>query len=111
MTIRLDVYHHLDKSLTDHQFTEILKELHKMSAELDRLTAAVTRNTSVDSSIVALVEGLAQQLRDMANSATELTDLKAAIVARADELEASSDAEAAAVVANTPATPTPPPAP
>ena len=108
MTFRVDVYHHLDKSLTDHQFKMILEEFHQMSQELDRLTAAVERNTSVDTSVVALVEGLAQQLRDMAANATELADMKAAVTSLADELEASSDKEAAAVAANTP---TPPPAP
>jgi len=105
--IRVDVYHHLDKSLTDHQFKMILEEIHTMSAELDKLTAAVTRNTSVDQSIVTLVEGLAQQIRDLIAANTELPALKAALGTLADQLEASSDAEAAAVTANTPQPPTP----
>lgn len=74
-----------------------------MSLELDALTAAVERNTTVDQSVIALVNGLAQQLRDMASSATELADLKAAIVARADELQASNQQVADVVTANTPA--------
>ncbi len=114
LTIRHDVYLH-GLPVEDHQLGDILKQLgvltrkvDHMSAELDKLTAAVTRNTSVDASIVTLVEGLAQQIRDLITANTELPALKAALGTLADQLEASSDAEATAVQANTP---TPPPAP
>jgi len=78
-----------------------------MSQELDALTAAVQHNTTVDQSVITLVNGLAQQLRDMANSATELADLKASISTMATELEASNQQVSDAVAANTPTPPTP----
>jgi len=76
---------------------------------MDRLTAEVRRNTSVDDSIITLVQGIAQRLRDMTDSATELTALKAQASALADELEQSSDRQAQAVQENTENVPTPPP--
>lgn len=67
-----------------------------MSAELDNLTVEVTEiSTTVDSAI-ALLEGLSAQLLAIAND-------PAAINALAAELDAKSNALAAAVVANTPA--------
>lgn len=73
-----------------------------MSAELDRLTAAVTQNTSVDQSAITLLNGLAQQLKDMVNSSTELNDLKSKVNDLATTLEADNQAVAAAITANTP---------
>jgi hypothetical protein len=81
----------------------LMERIESMAQELDALTAAVERNTTVDQSAITLINGIAQQLRDMANNATELADLKAAIVARASELEASNQQVADAVTANTPA--------
>lgn len=72
-----------------------------MTAEMDRLTAVVTKNKEVSDSVVLLIEGLAQQLKDaIANGANpaELTRL-------ADEIEASANREAEAVLANTPGEP------
>lgn len=83
----------------------IKDRLEAMSEQLDRLTAAVERNTTVDQSIMTLMGGMAQQIRDLVANATELEETKAAMLAMADELDASSDAEAAAVVANTTAAP------
>lgn len=70
-----------------------------MSAELERLTTEVTEIGAVVDSAVTLINGLAQQIRDLA------TD-PAALNALADELDTKANALAAAVAANTP-TPTP----
>jgi uncharacterized coiled-coil protein SlyX len=72
----------------------IWKELKKMSAELDRLTASVAAEKTADESLIALVQGLAQQIRDNA------TD-PAALAALADSLDADQAEIAAAVSANT----------
>lgn len=81
----------------------ILKQGRHMSAELDRLTASVTKIKDQDDSIIALVNGLAQQIRDNANN-------PAALNALADSLDAEAQKVADAVSANT--TPPPPtPAP
>ena len=71
-----------------------------MSAEVDNLRASVAHISQVGDSAMALINGLAEQLRNIA------TD-PAAITALADELNAKADAIAADVVANTPAAPTP----
>lgn len=67
-----------------------------MSKELDDLTASVKRSKTVSDSIVTLVQGLAQQLRDAASD-------PAAIEALAAELDAKTGAVSDAVTANTPA--------
>lgn len=69
-----------------------------MSAALDRLTAEVAETKTAVNSVLALVEGLAQQIRDNATDPVALNAL-------ADELDAQQAALAAAVAANTPAEP------
>lgn len=69
-----------------------------MSAQLDALTAEVARNTSVDQSAIALLNGLSQQISDLKND-------PAALQALADSLSSSSNDLAAAVLQNTPAQP------
>ncbi len=71
-----------------------------MAGELDRLTTEVAENTTVIQSAITLINGLAQQIRDLS------TD-PAALNALADTLDAQSNALAEAVTANTPPTPTP----
>ena len=70
----------------------------RMTTAIEDLTSHVDRATTVAAGAVTLIGGLAQQLRDNAND-------PAAIEALADKLDASSDALAAAVEANTPASP------
>jgi len=66
-----------------------------MSGNLDALTAEVTRNTEVDASAIALLNGLAAKIVELKNDPVALQKL-------ADDMRVSSDALAAAVVANTP---------
>ncbi len=73
----------------------IFKKVGKMSAELDRLTAEVAQSRTATDSVLALVAGLAQQIRDLA------TD-PAALNALADQLDQQQADIAAAVSANTP---------
>lgn len=63
--------------------------------DLDRLTAAVANDKTVNDSAATLIAGLAEQLRGVAGDA-------AAVNALADALDAQSAALAAAVTANTP---------
>jgi hypothetical protein len=69
-----------------------------MSAELDALTAQVQANTEVEASAVTLIQGLAAQI------AANTTD-PAALTALSEQLKTSADALAAAITANTPASP------
>ena len=78
----------------------LIEKVDHMSAELDRLTASVTKIKDQDDSIIALVNGLAQQIRDNAGN-------PAALNALADSLDAEATKVADAVTANTT---TPPPA-
>ncbi len=73
-----------------------LKELNRMSAELDALSAEVTNATTVEQSAITLIQGLKAQL-DAAG-----TD-PVALKALSDSLGASDTALAAAIAANTPA--------
>ena len=71
-----------------------------MSQALDNLKKEVTETKGAVASILALVEGLAQQIRDNAEDPVALN-------AMADELDQQQQAIAAAVTANTPPTPKP----
>lgn len=73
----------------------IHKELHFMSAELDRLTAEVGETSSAVDSVLALVAGLAEQIRLLSND-------PGALLALADSLDAQQAKIAEAVTANTP---------
>lgn len=75
-------------------------EEHQM-ADLTALATEVEENGDAIDSAVSLLGTLAQEIRDNA------TD-PAALAALADELDAQTNALAAAVVANTPAAPTEP---
>jgi len=71
-----------------------------MSAELDALTAQVQANTDAEQSAITLLTNLHAMLEAAGTDPAKLSALK-------DTLKNSSDALAAAVVANTPAAPTP----
>jgi ABC-type transporter Mla subunit MlaD len=73
-------------------------------ADLSRLTTEVSENTSVTQSAITLLGNLADLIRQNATDEAALNDL-------ADSLDANSNALAAAVEANTPATPEPEPTP
>lgn len=78
----------------------LLRKVYRMSTSLDALAAQVAINTSAEASAVALIQGLAAQLAAIAND-------PAAVAALAAQLKTSADALSAAIVANTPAAPTP----
>jgi TolA-binding protein len=100
MLVKIDVHAvhihiHTDASPVTEQ---ILEEIQTMSAQVQRIQDDVTNLTSISQSAIALIVGLAQQVRDNA------TD-PAALNALADQLEASSADLAEAVAANTPSDP------
>jgi len=79
------------------KLVEAIKELGElMSAELEALRAEVEENTAVDQSAITLLQGLAAQIEALKQDPVALQEL-------ADKLNASSEALAAAVAANTPA--------
>jgi hypothetical protein len=106
--MRIDVHHHFsigDMSAINHRLDAIVQKIDAlatkedaMSLEMDALQLAVTRNTTLDGSIIDLLAGIAAQLMATAGD-------KAAALALAADLNAKSDALAAAITANTPAAP------
>ena len=90
----------LDQVLAAQAAAQQREEMELMT--LAELKAKVEATTTIEESAVALLTGLAQQLKDaLANGADP-----AAIQAIADELDAGTNDLAAAISANTPAAPT-----
>lgn len=85
-----------------HLLRRILRKVGKMAGELERVQTEVTEISGTVDSAVALLEKLAQLIRDNATNPAALNKI-------ADDLDAKGNALAAAVVANDPDTPPPPP--
>lgn len=82
----------------NNKLDRVIRKEKIMSKELDALTAEVTRNTKVDQSAIALLEGLAAKIEAIKADPVALQAL-------ADSMKSDSDKLAAAVLANTPADP------
>lgn len=82
--------------------TILTKEIAIM-AELDDLTAAVARETTVEESATVLIRQIAAKLNQIVQNATELAAAKAAMAAAASQINANVDKLAEAVTTNTPA--------
>lgn len=80
--------------------TQLTQGAQQMATDLTALTAAVEQTTSVSQSVIALLDGLKQQLDDAG------TD-PAALAALSDSLSSNSQALSDAVTRNTPAASTP----
>lgn len=94
--------------------TEILVRLTKVAqtegtqmALLDGIRDAVAANTSVDQSAILLLQDLTARIAALADQVANGTVDPAEVAALAAELQARNAELAAAVVANTPAAPTP----
>jgi len=80
----------------ERMLTVLLRQGDIMAGELEALQAQVEKNTEVDQSAIALLNGLSTQITALKNDPVKLQ-------AFADSLRASSQSLADAVVANTPA--------
>jgi outer membrane murein-binding lipoprotein Lpp len=81
------------------RLTTLLEKVNAMSVEMDRLQASVAELTSVRASVITLLDGLSQQIRDLAAQPT----LDAAkLTALANDVDSHKTSLTAAVVANTP---------
>lgn len=108
LAIRMDHYFHVDEQHIPNLSTKLdtilalLRESKQrevlMSLEMDGLAVAVTENTALDDSIIALLNGLAAQIADAAGD-------KAKALALSAELTAKSALLSAAITANTPVAP------
>jgi len=77
----------------------------KLAVDITALTAEVTNNTTVDGSIITLVQNLSAQLAAIASGSQDAAT-QAALNALVATLQANDGQIAAAVTANTPAPPT-----
>jgi ATP adenylyltransferase/5',5'''-P-1,P-4-tetraphosphate phosphorylase II len=89
--MRLDIHHYIHFA-NDNQQGELMSQI---SDAIDALETKITNLTTVEQSAVALLNGLAQQIRDNANAPAKLNELAAKIDSDASDL-------ASAVSANTP---------
>lgn len=94
-------YQRIERALdrVNNALGQLKDMVNKMAGELDTLKAAVARFDTVEASIVALVKGLAQQIKDLAAAGAD----PAALTALANDINAKADEMAAVVTENTPA--------
>lgn len=92
----------LDRILAD--LDHLHRHVEVVMADLTKIQTEVSENTSAVASAVALLDNLAQLIRDNATDVAALNEL-------ADQLDANSNQLAEAVVRNTPAEPPPAPEP
>ena len=81
---------------------KLLKKVNKLMANMNDVLAAVERNTSVDDSVLAMLEGLSQQLKD-----AQASNDPAAMDEVIRKLDANTQKMTEAVSKNTPAEDTP----
>lgn len=85
--------------------SSIYEEEKNMSAQLDILEAEIKETESIEESAILLLQGLSQQLADLATQlALEGID-NAKVLALSEELDAKSNALAQAISTYTPPTP------
>lgn len=86
--MRLDVWHHSDDTGSVEKLTQ---EIKAMSAAMDRLKVEVAETRGIIPSVRALVQGLQQQIRDLAAQVASMdpTALEAELTTLADDLDAS----------------------
>lgn len=104
--MRIDIYHHfwpddevLDRlDVLSRKLGLVLDKQETIMATMDELKAAVARNTAIDDSVVALLQGISQQLKDALASGNPQ-----AITEVIAQLDANTQKMADAVTANTPA--------
>jgi hypothetical protein len=100
--MRIDIYHHSDSDEILTTLQRIERKMEALMATLDDTLSAVTAQSTVDDSIITLLNGLAAQIA--------AGGLSPADQAKVDQIFAAVNANAAkitaAVSANTPVTPT-----
>ena len=97
----MDIHHHFHfDSLTIDLLKQILHKENQIMATIQDVQAAVAAESTVDDSIITLLNGIVQQLKDAL-----ATGNPAALDAVVQSIQANTAKLQAAVTANTPATP------
>jgi flagellin-specific chaperone FliS len=92
----IHVFHHNEN--IERSISKLNKKVNILMATIQDLTAAVKRNTDIDDSVLAMVTGIVQQLKD-----AQASNDPAAMQSLIDQLDANTKKMADAVTANTPA--------
>lgn len=97
------IQHRLDRVVLedrkqDAMLATLITQGEIMSQQMDSLAAQVEQTLTVEQSAIVLIQGIAEQLADAAGDKQRSLELAA-------KLKTSADALAAAVTANTPASP------
>jgi hypothetical protein len=105
---------HLTLNVTvgnDEQLKQVLQtvidnkqKLHKMSQTLDQVLQSVQDESTQEDSLIALVAGIEQQLKDVLSGATLPPSVQAKVDAIFQAVETNKAKVAAAVIANTQST-------
>ena len=101
--VKINIHHYLhfeDSDLKQYIKNLLTKESNKIMATIVELTAAVKRNTDVDESVLTMLAGIVQQLKD-AQASNDPVAMQTLI----DQLDANTQKMADAVTANTPQPP------
>lgn len=98
MEIHFHFHESADLSEVLSKLSLILSQQEAQMASITELEAEVARNTTVDESAIALIEGIVARLEEAAGDQVKIDALTA-------DLRARNDALAAAVAANTPSEP------
>lgn len=93
--VDVHVYHHNDD--TKRVLNKLIKRIERIMTKLDDLNAAVERNTAVDDSVLTLLDGIVQQLKDAQSSSDPM-----AIDNLIAKLDANTQKMTDAVTKNTP---------
>lgn len=93
--MRFNVHHH------HHYDIELYKELYKIMATLKDINDAVTQQSTVEQSVVTLLQNIVQQLKD-----AQASNDPAALDTVVASIQANTKVLSDAVAANTPAAPT-----
>lgn len=115
--MRLDIHMHHHADPVDTRVLDkldlILAYLENLMTSLDRIEAAVAKQTTLEDSALALITDLKHQVADALAGAKLPPDVEARLAAIFPVLEGNNDRVAAAIVANTGVVPgpttTPPP--
>jgi hypothetical protein len=102
--VKKDTFQYLVLSkleIIEDLLTHIINREEKMALDLTELEAAVARVEEVDLSAIALITGIVEKLDELATELEQAGIDATKVREYTDELKASSDALAAAVVANT----------
>lgn len=96
---------------TKADIDRLTERLEKMANTLDDILNDVSAESTLEDSIITLLNGISQQLKDALAGTTLPTAVQEKVDAAFTALEANKAKLAAALTANTPAAPQPPAAP